>query len=274
MRYDGSFRGIIGGDSMKRRPRGASRVTLGVVAAAILAVAGGLCLAGCGSESRPHRFRPVSGSIELAPPHEAVIEIGPTRMTGATYSHWMAIGAATVEMPPPTGPVQAPVVYAPPGFTACVKHLQENARKATTAQLQEKCKSVFESIQARILNFLITGYWLRNEAAEEHVSVTATEVRKKFEDERRVHFPTAAAFRRLQEASRQTIPDLEFAVKTQMLSAKLLERFTKRHSHIGSAQAGILAFNAKIRGKWIPRTSCRAGYVVPDCKQYHAKGKM
>jgi hypothetical protein len=181
----------------------------------------------------------------------------------------MAIGAATVEMPKASGPLPQPVAYEPPDFTACVAHLQISAPKAATpAQLTAKCTKTYKSIQTRILNFLITGYWLRGEATEQHVSITEAEVRKKFEEEKRTNYPTAASFRRLQEASRQTVPDLMFAVETRMLSAKLLERFTKQHSHEPSEQATITAFNESIASKWTPRTNCQPEYVVRDCKQY------
>jgi hypothetical protein len=185
------------------------------------------------------------------------------------YGHWMAIGAATVEMPKASGRVPQPVVYEPPAFTACVAHLQISAPKSTTAaQLKAKCVRVYQNIQVRILHFLITGYWVRGEAAEQHVSITRAEVRTRFEEERRAHYATAASFRRLKEASGQTDQDLEFAVETQALSTKLFERFARAHPHASSQQATIAAFNRGLRGNWIARTDCRPGYIVPDCRQY------
>ncbi|MGH2904968.1 MAG: hypothetical protein ACRDK7_15500 [Solirubrobacteraceae bacterium] len=185
----------------------------------------------------------------------------------------MAIGAATVEMPKPDGPLPKPAAYDPPDFTACVAHLQTRERTATVEDLKAKCERTYDGIQSRILNFLITGYWLRGEAAEQHVSVTGAEVHKKFAEEKGEQYPTPSSFRRLQEASRQTVPDLEFAVKTQMLSGRLLEAFTKRHSHEKSERATIAAFNRSIRSTWAPKTYCQPGYVVPDCKQYKAPPK-
>jgi hypothetical protein len=183
----------------------------------------------------------------------------------------MEIGAATVEMPRPTGPVPKPLAYEPPKFTACVAHLGAGAgaqTAASAAQLRARCKKTYEGIEDRVLNFLITGYWLRGEAAEQHGAVPEAEVHKKFEEEKRRKYPTATSFRRLREASRQTVPDLEFAVETQLLSGKLLEKFTREHPHESSERATITAFNGSIRSKWTPKTDCRPGYVVPDCRQY------
>jgi hypothetical protein len=228
-------------------------------------------LTACGGSGA--RYAPkVSSRVSASGPVAAkavVVRVGAMSITGAMYDHWMAVGAATVEMPKPDGPLPKPVTYDPPHFTACVTHLRTSAPKSvTTAQLEAKCKSTYESVQARILNFLVTGYWLRGEAAEQHASVTEAEVRKKFEEEKRAHYPTAASYRRLQEASRQTVPDLMFAVETQMLSGKLLEKFTREHRHAKSEQATIAAFNRNIRRTWTAKTDCRPGYVINDCRQY------
>jgi hypothetical protein len=160
------------------------------------------------------------------------------------------------------------VQYRPPKFTACVAHLRAGAPSSTAIEpLRAECKRVYEGIRARVLNFLITGYWLRGEAAETHTPVSEAEVRAKFEQERRTNYPTPASFRRLEEASRQTRPDLEFAVETQMLSARLLARFTSA-GQFSSEQAAVAAFNNHMQSTWTPRTSCQPGYVIKGCKQF------
>jgi hypothetical protein len=238
----------------------------------VLAVLIGHLLMGCGT-SESGRVA-IAGTSQAAagpaPAEVVVVKVGVTPITGALYNHWMAVGAATVELPKPTGPVPQPIDYAPPHFTACVKHLQISAPKSiTTGQLRSRCETMYQGIQQRILNFLISGYWLRGEAAERHISVTEAAVRKKFEEEKRANYRSAAAFRRLQEASRQTIPDLMFAVETRMLSAKLLETFARTHGHEKPERVIITAFNKAIRGRWTPKTDCQPGYVVPDCAQQH-----
>jgi hypothetical protein len=233
-----------------------------------IAVILGVALGSCGGSSKHTANTDTSASAALPASAAVVVAVGGTSITGAMYDHWMAIGAATVEMLKPRGPLPKPLIYDPPGFTACVAHLRKSAPKATpTSPLRAECKATYEGVRARILNFLITGYWLRGEAAEQHVSITEAEVRKKFEEERRA-YPTAASFRRLQEASHQTVPDLMFAVETQMLSAKLLEKFTKSHTHATTQQATVGAFNKSIINTWTPKTSCQPGYVVKDCREY------
>jgi hypothetical protein len=229
-----------------------------------------LVLASCGSSGERATFATGAASTVTGPAAKATVvaKVGATSITGKMYAHWMTVGEATVEMPKPTGALPAFVVYEPPIFSACVAHLRASAPRIAIDQLRANCRKMYERIQARILNFLISGYWLRGEAAERGVSVSVGEVEKKFAEERRANYPTAESFHRLQLASRQTIQDLEFAVETQMLSTKLVEKYAQEHGEQKNEQAAVPGFNRSIRSKWIPRTSCEPDYVVADCKQY------
>jgi hypothetical protein len=234
----------------------------------VFALAGSM-LASCGSsKSRGPEDRPAAARAH-PPPVDIVIRVGGAAISKATYEHWMRVGEATVEAPKPTGPLPKTIAYEPPRFTACVAHLREGAGASRSpAALVAACRRTYESIKTRILDFLITGYWLRGEAARTHASVSFVEVHRRFEQERQQNYPTAASFQRLQQASRQTQPDLEFAVETQMLSARLLARFAAETGHRESEEQAVAAFNARIKSDWVPRTNCRPGYVVRDCRQY------
>jgi hypothetical protein len=228
-------------------------------------------LGACGSASSRHGTVPAQVANRAAGPVSAgrvVVRVGSTRITGETYDHWLTIGEATVQMPRAGRPAPTPVAYVPPRFTACVTRLRGASPSDGDAQLKDRCRRAYEAIQARILGFLITGDWLREEARERHVSVTPTAVQSRFEEERRSHYPKAVDFKRLQETTRQTVPDLEFAVKTEMLSGRLLDQFAKRTGREAASPKAVAAFNHAIVARWTPRTDCEAGYVVRDCRQY------
>ena len=246
----------------------ARRLVRSVMGASTLVLIGGLLLASCGGSGKGVSVQTGGSATHSQASETVVVGVGSTPINKATYEHWMAVGAATVEKPKPNGPLPKVLAYAPPAFTACVAQLRATVPESTpSTPLQDECKATYESIRKRILNFLITGFWLRDAAAEQRVSVSPAEVMSKFEEEKRAHY-TPESFRRLQEASHQTVPDLEFSIATQMLSAKLLAKFAKEHGDEKNEQLAVSAFNKSIRFKWIPRTSCQPGYVVPDCKQY------
>jgi hypothetical protein len=197
-----------------------------------------------------------------------VVRVGSVAIDGAAYDHWLAIGEATVKMPKQGSRKVDPIAYVPPHFASCVSRLRNWAAAENRDQLMNRCERQYTAIQTRVLGFLITGYWLRQEAQAHHLSLTPAAVRSKFEEERRAHYPSTADFRHLQETSGQTIPDLEFAVETEMLSTRLLQAFAKRaHMQVSNPKT-VAALNRQIVATWTPRTECRAGYVVRDCKEY------
>ncbi len=205
------------------------------------------------------------------PPGTIVVRVGNTPITRAQYEYWMRIGDATVEKPSPTGPLPKPVAYEPPSFTACIAHIRTGpaASHVPASQLRAQCRLTYKGIEERILRFLIRAYWLREEAAAKGLSVSTAEVRKEFYREKQREFPTAAAYRRLLMASHQTASDLMFAVRTQMLATRLLQKFTESEGRGKSQEAATDALNKIIDTKWTARTICRPGYIVIDCRRYH-----
>jgi hypothetical protein len=231
-----------------------------------LACVSALALSACGGSGK-HASTPAATT-----PAGVVVQVGDMSIARALYEHWMRIGAATVNPPTPGSPPPVPLVFEPPAFTACIAQSRARGHGAndTTAQLKSRCRQLYAGIQARVLNFLITGYWLRGEAAAEGISVAPTEVQRRFEQERRAGYPTAKSFRQFQEASRQTPADLMFAVRTQLLSTKLLERYDRIHGRSPSDSSGVEELNQGIRSRWTKVTDCLPGYVVRDCSRYRA----
>ena len=45
-------------------------------------------------------------------------------------------------------------------------------------------------------------------------------------------------------------------------------RAIKQQLAFTGERAAIAAFTTRFRKKWTPRTDCRAGFVVADCRQY------
>lgn len=230
----------------------------------------GLGLSACGKQASTGKHSS-TGAAPGPGASAVVIQVGKTPITRALYRHWLAIGVATVNIPLPGQPIPKAIAYEPPDFKACVASLQKSSppkQKPTTAELKLKCQQTFVGIKQRILSFLITGYWIRGEAAERGVTVSDAEVQQKFEENKRQNYPTPAAFQELLASSHQTIPDLKFAVETQLLSAKLLKNFTTSKGKGKAEQELTIPFNQSIELKWSARTDCRQGFVVKDCKQY------
>jgi hypothetical protein len=238
-----------------------------LVVAGVLAL--GLVFSACGSSSKS-ASSPISVLPGSAPPGTVVVRVGNTSITRATYEHWMRIGDATVQKPLPNQPIPKPIDYEPPDFTECIARLRASALVSeTTAQLKMKCLQTFQGIQTRILGFLINGYWVREEAAEDGISIANAELQTEFNKIRAHEFTTPASLQRLLNASRQTIPDLQFAVETGMLSTRLQRKFSKPITKENpNPESDIEILNKRIVTKWKPRTSCLPGYIIKACGQY------
>jgi hypothetical protein len=238
---------------------------------AVLAL--GLALAACGSSVHTATTPPAPGGPPpgSAPAGTVVVQVGNTAITKTIYEHWMRIGDATVQKPLPGQPIPKPINYEPPDFTECIARLRANALlHESTSQLKAKCQQTFKGIQERILRFLINGYWLREEAAEDGLSISNAELQKEFNHLKQQEFPTAASFQRLLTASRQGIPDLMFAVETVMLSSKLQQKISKPITKENpNPEGGLKELNRTLVKKWTVRTNCHPGYIVQDCKQFH-----
>ena len=81
-------------------------------------------------------------------PSNAVLQVGGTPVSNATYKHWLAVAAASSRV----GGTGAIVVPEPPNFTACIKHLEEeeskteskSAKKRTSKELKSQCEQQYK----------------------------------------------------------------------------------------------------------------------------------
>jgi hypothetical protein len=242
------------------------------------ALALGLALSACGTTVRPTNKATLPAAHEEAipgtvPAGTVVVQVGNTPITRALYEHWMRVGDATVEKPSSTGALPAAVDYEPTEYTACVAHLKTTLELTEAViQIRSRCQQIYKSIEERILVFLIHGYWLREEASENAVTVTNAELQKEFNQIKKQGYPTAAAFHRLLAASHQTVADLKFAVLSQMLSNKLTQKLANTDTEIRDAtektpEAQTAQVNTLLTKKWPAKTLCTTGYIVKGCKQ-------
>lgn len=163
-------------------------------------------------------------------PGNAVVQVGETPITKATFEHWLSIAASSSG----TATGAKPVIPDPPNYTACIAHLEATAPKPakgqpkpTTAQLKSECEQQYKSLKQEVLGFLISSSWVLGEAESLGVKVSDAEVKKEFEKIKNQQFPQAAEFKKFLATSGQTVSDLLLRVKLNMLSSKIQQKITK-----------------------------------------------
>ncbi len=219
------------------------------LAAVVLIVSACLCLPACGSAS--------DGAV--------AVEIGASSISRATVEHWVRIEAVTSHEANPTRPAPKGLIPTPPDYTDCVAYMlkEANGRPAPTrAQLKRECATKYRLLEHQILELLITYYWISGEGARIGVSVTQAEIARYLAKQ----FPTNAELQRFRKITGQSAADQRMLATRVLLSIKLQKRLAER-AHISIEQA-IARFATELAARWAPRTSCRPGYVVPQCRQY------
>ncbi len=162
-------------------------------------------------------------------PGNAVVQVGGTPITKATFEHWMSVAASS------TGATGAkPAIPDPPDYTACIAHLEattakpaKGQSKPTTAQLKSECEQQYKSLQQEVLGFLISSSWVLGEAESLGVKVSDQEVKKQFEKIKNEQFPKAEEFKKFLASSGQTVSDLLLRVKLNLLSTKIQQKIAK-----------------------------------------------
>jgi hypothetical protein len=211
------------------------------------------CLAACG--------RGASG--------DAVIRVGRNSISRATVDHWTVIQSTIDGEPSPRRPVPRGLVPDPPRYAACIGYLRASETTATKGGetppaelLRSQCKQRYEDARNHVLAILITYQWLIGEGKEQGVAVSDDEVAKQM-TEFRQGFHGEAAFRDFLRANGKSIADESLILKIDVLLSALKQRIVGRY---GATAAG--RFFQVFPKRWAAKTSCAAGYVVPNCKQY------
>jgi foldase protein PrsA len=175
-------------------------------------------------------------------PGNAVVQVGGTPITKATFEHWMSIAAASTSTTAGATPTK-PVIPDPPDYTACIAHLEATAAKPakgqskpSAAQLKTQCEQQYKSLQQEVLGFLISSSWVLGEAESQGVKVSDAEVQKEFEKIKNEQFPKAAEFQKFLASSGQTVSDLLLRVKLNMLSSKIQQKVAKSKGPVTQAE--------------------------------------
>jgi parvulin-like peptidyl-prolyl isomerase len=190
-----------------------------------------LGLSACGSSS---------GSI----PGNAVANVGGTPITTAAFKHW--IGVASVATSSGQLNQVKPVAPEPPAYTACIARLKSIAEVELKAKavksvpseskLKASCETQYKSFTQEVMAFLLSSQWVIGEAQSLGVKLSDAEVKKQFLKIKSEQFPKAAEFEKFIANSGQTVSDLLFRVKLNMLSSKIQTKIAKEKKSVSDAE--------------------------------------
>jgi foldase protein PrsA len=220
-----------------------------------------LTLASCGGgskaseESSAHQGVSVAGLPRAA--EGIVARVGPVSITQATYERWFAADVATEQPAFRVAPI-------PPGFTACIEHLQQaikglnpTAAAPSTAQLKSKCAAQYRGSHERVLNRLITNEWIVGAAEELGVKLSNLVAERRLDEYKRTQFSSEAGYRAFLRETHQTEGDLLFQGRIKLLSDAISARLKEK---AGAFTASKVASYYRIH---------RSLYTEPETRDLH-----
>jgi foldase protein PrsA len=232
-----------------------------VAIAAITAIALSLMLAACGGGGKGSAQRVPGRGVSVAglprAPGGIIARVGPISITQATYERWFAADVATEEPAFRVAPI-------PPGFTACIDHVQRaieglhgSAPVPSRSQLKSKCADQYRETRLRVLDRLITNEWVVGAAEELGLKLSNLIAERSLDEDKRTQYPSQAGYLAFLRETHQTEGDLLFQKRVTLLSEALRAR----------VKAGVGAFTpARIAAYY---RAHRGLYTEPETRDLH-----
>jgi hypothetical protein len=214
-----------------------------MLALLVPAASAGTATATSGEACPPPVSTPVPGGLSgtsaplpaalPAPPQEILACVGSMAINGATVDHWAAVARK--------------------GDTA----------EHSSAHSKSRPLPVRETIK-EVMAFLISSDWVIGEAARLGISASEVTVRRQFDRIRREQFPHGREFARFLRESGQTIADLLFRVRLNILSSAIQKQVAGRALPNENGRT-LSEFIKAFKARWKAQTVCVPAFSVADC---------
>jgi hypothetical protein len=208
---------------------------------------------------------------------ESIATVGGVGISKAELNHWTAVEFVTDYDQTGQRSVPRGLVPVPPTFTACIAR-----RRAATAskakghvaidpkQLKRECALDYKRVQEHVLDVLIVFQWRMKEAARYGVKVSRAEVRHEYARFSGERFPHAGELQRFLAHTGESMADEWLRMRIDLLGTKVTAKERVKYGGFvtPAQQQAYLAASEAATKKWLSETSCKTGFVVPNCKQY------
>jgi hypothetical protein len=225
---------------------------------AIIVIATALCtLAACGKAQS-----------------EVAVRVGSHAITTTEVNRWMSVLTAKGSNGHEPGP-KAPV---PPDYKVCIAELRAHPPAVPTSPIPRQpkayCEFEYRRFKLKALYLLISYRWVTGEAAELGVKVNKNELRRQLVTFEHALAPSEAAFKRLLGFWRARPRDITLSLELSQLTARIEAKVeSAAGKSIRSRKQALAIFGRAFKRKWLARTSCETGYVVPICKQFRTPAR-
>jgi len=227
---------------------------------AVFAVAAGLtALTGCGNSV----------------PAGAVATVGDSKITQDEFNKWLDI-AVRGQSQQQGG---AAAVPEPPDFEKCVAAksktpVPKGQQKPSDEQLKKQCKSEYDTLKREVMQFLIQGEWVQQEAAKRGVKIKDAELQKALEDQKKQVFPNDKQYQQFLKTSGMTEGDVLFRVKLNELQQRLTQDATQDAKKVSDEDISAYYDKNKKRFAQPERRDLRVVLTKTQAKAEQAKKEL
>jgi foldase protein PrsA len=220
------------------------------------AVLGLVALAGCGNSV----------------PTGAVAKVGDSTITQDEFDKWMTI-AVKGQSQQQGGQAAVPE---PPDFEKCVAAksktpVPKGQKQPTDDALKKQCKSEYDQLKQDVMQFLIQGEWVQQEADKRGIEVKPAELRKALEDQKQQVFPNDKQYKQFLKTSGMTEDDVLFRVKLNELQQRLTQKVTEEATKVSDGDISSYYDKNKKRFAQPERRDLRVVLTKTEAKAAQAK---
>jgi foldase protein PrsA len=220
------------------------------------AVLGLVALAGCGNSV----------------PSGAVAKVGDSTITQDEFDKWMTI-AVKGQSQQQGGQAGVPE---PPDFEKCVAAksktpVPKGQKEPTDEALKKQCKSEYDQLKHEVMQFLIQGEWVQQEADKRGIKVKPAELQKALEDQKKQVFPNDKQYKQFLKTSGMTEDDVLFRVKLNELQQRLTQNVTEEAAKVSDEDISAYYDKNKKRFAQPERRDLRVVLTKTEAKANQAK---
>jgi hypothetical protein len=207
---------------------------------------------------------------------DTVAQVRTHVITRAVLDHWIAVLARREYEAVPAAPVPEGIVPDPPRYSRCIARMKSTASEsaaavsaaATSVEYGSQCAQQYATLRQLALGSLITGEWLIAEGEQRGFTVSDKEAEQRRETVRKNQFRSEAEFQKYMTYTGETLSDQLFRARIKLFSAKIYHQIMAQGHTAAEHLRAFASFAERFARTWADKTSCRSGYVVPNCSEY------
>jgi foldase protein PrsA len=205
-------------------------------------------------------------------PAGAVAKVGDSTITQDEFDKWMTI-AVRGQSQQQGGEAAVPE---PPDYEKCVAAkaktpVPKGQKKPTEEALKKQCKSEYDQLKQDVMQFLIQGEWVQQEADKRGIEVKPAQLRKALEDQKKQVFPNDKQYQQFLKSSGMTEDDVLFRVKLNELQRKLTQKVTEEAKKVSDEDISAYYDKNKNRFAQPERRDLRVVLTKTEAKANQAK---